>query len=369
VLGLALGNLLSKLKSDIDKPLSAILTLNTIAHTVGAIGVGAQAGKVFGENYFSIGGFELSYESIIAAGMTLAILFLSEIIPKTIGANNWKSLSGFTARSLKGLLLVLAPFVWLSNLLTRLLKKDAKKSVLSKQDFAAMVDVVSESGEIGQKEYFLIKNVLQFEELTAADVMTPRTVMRTAEENMTLRDWYANNQPLIFSRIPLYKGAPDHITGILLKDDLLQHMLDQRDDAPLSALAREAHFLPANMPLPEVFEQLHRQRSHLAIVLDDFGGVAGLLTLEDVMETMLGLEIMDETDSVGDLRQYARNKWTERAQRMGIDNPLDSAKSALATDPPKPGTKPPADEASADGSDSDSANQGRLLSTPDTPTP
>lgn len=338
-----LGKLLHSLKSDIDKPLSAILTLNTIAHTVGAIGVGAQAGKVFGANHWSIAGIELSYESMIAAGMTLAILFLSEIIPKTIGANNWKNLSGFTGRSLKVLLLILAPFVWLSNLLTRLLKKDAKKSVLSKQDFAAMVDVVSESGEIGQKEYFLIKNVLQFEELTAADVMTPRTVMRMAQESTTLREWYANNQPLVFSRIPLYKETPDEVTGLLLKDDLLQHMLDQRDDAPLSALSREAQFLPAATPLPEVFEQLHRQRSHMAIVLDDFGGVAGLLTLEDVMETMLGLEIMDETDSVGDLRQFARNKWTERAKRMGIDNPFDEHKTEAAS--PGDGSAPKSEQA------------------------
>lgn len=324
----ALGQLLVHLKSDIDKPLSAILTLNTIAHTVGAIGVGAQAGKLYGTQHFGLFGFELSYESLIAAGMTLAILFLSEIIPKTIGANNWKGLSGFTARSLKVLLIVLAPFVWLSNLLTRLLKKDANKSVLSKQDFAAMVDVVSESGEIGQKEYFLIKNVLQFEELTAADVMTPRTVMRTAEESMTLREWYAANQPLIYSRIPLYRDNPDNITGLLLKDDLLQHMLDQQEDTPLSALSREAQFLPADMPLLRVFELLHRNRSHLAIVLDEFGGVAGLLTLEDVVETMLGLEIMDETDSVGDLRAYARKKWVERAEKMGIDHPLDAAKMA-----------------------------------------
>ena len=313
------GQLLAALKRDIDRPLSAILTLNTIAHTVGAIGVGAQAGQLYGTREFSLAGISLSYESLIAAAMTLAILFLSEIIPKTIGANNWKALAPVTARSLKVLLFLLAPFVWVSTLLTRLLKKDAGKSVLSKQDFAAMVDVVSESGGIGQKEYFLIKNVLQFEELTAADVMTPRTVMRTAHEDTTLEAWYADNRPMIFSRIPLYRGTPDHVTGLLLKDDLLEAMLAGRGAEPLSALSREAHFLPADLPLPEVFETLHRQRSHLAIINDEFGGVAGLVTLEDVMETMLGLEILDETDSVGDLRQFARQKWAERAREMGLE--------------------------------------------------
>ena len=323
----AVGALLAKLKGDIDKPLSAILTLNTVAHTVGAIGVGAQAGKIFGSNEIGLAGISLTYESVIATIMTLAILFLSEIIPKTIGANNWKSLAPMTARSLKVLILILYPFVWVSKLLTSLLKKDASKSVLSKQDFAAMVDVVSESGEIGQKESFLIKHVLQFEELTARDVMTPRTVMRTAKDHTTLADWYAANQPMVFSRIPLYKDTPDHITGILLKDDLLQAMLEGEGAKPLSALSREAQFLPQDTPLPEVFERLHRQRDHLALVTDEFGGIAGLLTLEDVMETMLGLEIMDETDSVSDLRHYARQKWRERAQNAGLDPDAISDKS------------------------------------------
>ncbi|RME07845.1 MAG: DUF21 domain-containing protein, partial [Bacteroidetes bacterium] len=165
-----LGALIKKLKEDIDRPLSAILTLNTIAHTVGAIGVGAQAGKLFGSQSIQLAGFSLSYESIIAALMTLAILFLSEIIPKTIGANNWRSLAGFTARSLNMLVVILKPFVWLSYKLTRMLKKDKSKSVFSKQDFAAMTEVVSESGALEQADIRLIKNLLKFDDLTAQDV-------------------------------------------------------------------------------------------------------------------------------------------------------------------------------------------------------
>ena len=183
----AVGQLLAQLKADIDKPLSAILTLNTIAHTVGAIGVGAQAGQLFGTSTIGLAGVEITYESIIATLMTLAILFLSEIIPKTLGANNWKQLAPFTARSLRGLMFVLHPFVWLSNQLAKILKKDKSKSVFSRQDFAAMAEVVEESGEIAPEDLLLITNVLKFDELTARDVMTPRIVMVMADENQRIQ--------------------------------------------------------------------------------------------------------------------------------------------------------------------------------------
>ena len=181
------GNLIAELKKNIDRPLSAILTLNTIAHTVGAIGVGAQAGKLYGEHQIHVLGIDLTFESIIAATMTLAILFLSEIIPKTLGANNWKALAPVTARSLRVLIWILKPFVWMSNIITRVLKKDKKRSVFSKQDFAAMADVLGESGSIRKDEYRLIKNVLRFDELNPRDVMTPRTVMLMADEDQNHR--------------------------------------------------------------------------------------------------------------------------------------------------------------------------------------
>ncbi|MEM0997475.1 MAG: hemolysin family protein [Bacteroidota bacterium] len=312
------GDLLAGLKKDIDKPLSAILTLNTIAHTVGAIGVGAQAGELFGTQGFKLLGFTLSYESIIATLMTLAILFLSEIIPKTIGANNWQNLAGFTGRSLKLLLFVLGPFVWVSNLITKTLKKDKKKSVFSKQDFAAMTELVGETGAIREEDYRLIKNLLQFDELTARDVMTPRTVMVMAEETQTLRAYYAAGQPFRFSRIPLYKESRDAVTGLLLKDELLQGIVEGKGDQPLNSIQREVPMVQDDTPLRKVFRQLNEKREHLAVVLDQYGGVEGLVTLEDVIETLFGLEIMDETDAVGDLQQYARKRWEDRARKLGL---------------------------------------------------
>ncbi|MDN5200237.1 hemolysin family protein [Fulvivirgaceae bacterium BMA10] len=312
------GKLLADFKKDIDKPLSAILTLNTIAHTVGAIGVGAQAGKLYGTNYFNLLGFEITYESIVATIMTLGILFLSEIIPKTIGANNWKKMAPMTARSLKILIWLLKPLVWLSNRLTKVLKKDKNKSIFSKQDFAAMADVISESGEIDQKDHTLIKNVLQFDDLTAKDVMTPRTVMVMAEESQTLREYYEKSQPMIFSRIPVYHESNDAVTGVVLKDDLLQSLVDGKSDEPLKSIKREVSIVHSSMTLRKVFEELHEKREHLAVVVDEYGGLVGLVTLEDVIETLFGLEIMDETDSISDLQTYARQKWEERARNLGL---------------------------------------------------
>lgn len=322
-----LGQLIAGLKGDIDKPLSAILTLNTIAHTVGAIGVGAQAGKLFGSDGFALAGFTLTYESIIAALMTLAILFLSEIIPKTIGANNWRSLAGFTARSLNFLVTALKPFVWLSYKLTGILKKDKSKSVFSKRDFAAMTEVVSESGALEQADIRLIKNLLKFDDLTAQDVMTPRTVMVMADEAQTLQSFYQLSRPLQYSRIPLYQGTPEKVTGLLLKNDLFDKLLNGSKNEPLHSLKRQVEMVPYNMSLRKVFDKLQSRREHLAIVVDEFGGPIGLVTLEDVIETLLGLEIMDETDSIADLQQYARNLWQERSRKLGMDNPANRPKT------------------------------------------
>lgn len=314
----AVGKLISDLKKDIDKPLSAILTLNTIAHTVGAIGVGAQAGKLFGNEEVAIFGIGINMESIIATLMTLAILFLSEIIPKTIGANSWRALAPFTARSLNFLLIILKPFVWVSNKLTGLLKKDKNKSVFSKHDFAAMAEVVNESGEITEGDVELIRNVLQYDVLTAEDVMTPRPVMVMAEESTTLQEFYDKHKDLVFSRIPLYKESKDQANGLLLKNDLLKGLLEGKGEQPLSSIRRDVPVVQEKMTLRKVFETLNDNRGHLAIVADEYGSITGLVTLEDVIETLFGLEIMDETDSVSDLQSFARKKWNERAKKLGL---------------------------------------------------
>jgi len=312
------GALIKRMKKDIDKPLSAILTLNTIAHTVGAIGVGAQAGEVFGKHSIDIFGLKLSYESLVAAVMTLAILILSEIIPKTIGANNWKKLAPFTAKSLNILGYILKPFVWLSNLITKNLKKDKSKSVFGKQDFAAMADVINESGEITKDENVLIQNVLKFDELTAKDVMTPRTVAFMAQEDESISSFYEAKKPRAFSRIPIYSESKDTVTGVILKDDLMQKLLEGENDLKLKDIKRELFMVPGSVTLRKVFEDLNERQEHIAMVVDEYGGVMGLLTLEDIFETLFGFEIVDETDSITDPQKFARQKWEARARRMGL---------------------------------------------------
>jgi CBS domain containing-hemolysin-like protein len=314
----SLGNLLLSFKSDIDKPLSAILTLNTIAHTAGAIGVGAQAGQIFGNNQFNLLGIGLSYESIIAALMTLAILILSEIIPKTIGANNWRTLAGFTAQSVKVLMILLSPFVWLSKLITKSLGKPEGKSVLSRGDFEAMADAIQESGQMDVTDHTVIKNVLAFDELKAEDIMTPKTVMVMADENGLCKDLYQRKDFWSFSRIPLYQRIRDTVTGMVLKADVLKELAEGRGDTPLTEIKREIQVIEDDLSLREAFSRLKEKKEHIAVVVDEHGVVRGLITLEDIFETIFGIEIMDESDSIEDLRLLARQRWEERAKSLGL---------------------------------------------------
>lgn len=314
----ALGKQLKSYKGDIDRPLSAILTLNTIAHTVGAIGVGAQAGKLFGTKKIDLGFMDLSYETIIAALMTLGILILSEIIPKTIGANFWQRLTPFTLRSLSFLLIILKPLVWMSQLITKNLKKDKSKSVFNRADFMAIAEVGAKSGAIDQKEFGIIDNLLQLKGLTVGDIMTPRVVLIAADETNTIQEFYETTKPLRFSRIPVYSEKPDHLTGLVLKYELQEHIIDGKGDMTLNDVKREITIVQSDVPLPEFYDTMMQSRSHLSAVVDAFGSLVGIATMEDLVETILGLEIMDELDSVEDLQRLARLNWEKRAKKLGL---------------------------------------------------
>ncbi len=316
--GSALGHQLSEFKKDIDRPLSAILTLNTIAHTVGAIGVGAQAGKLYGSNYFDLFGLHLSYESVVAGLMTLAILILSEIIPKTLGANFWKTLTPFTVFTLRILIFILYPLVWISQLITRNLKRDKSKSILSRADFTAMADVGAESGALDQSESKIIRNLLRLKDLTVRDIMTPRTVIVSAEESQTCKEFHESHPELRFSRIPIYQNTSDNVTGLVLKDEVLEQLAEDRYEVMLRDIKRPIHVVDDQMHLQLLFEHLTKNRAHIALVVDNFGSVAGLVTMEDLLETLLGMEIMDETDAVEDLQKVARKIWKNRAKNLGL---------------------------------------------------
>ncbi len=319
---------LERLKKDVDKPLIAILTLNTIAHTVGAILVGVQAKVVYMDTYGStqryIFGIALTEElmvGIVSTIMTLLILIASEIIPKTIGATYWRQLAYFTSKALDGLVWVLkwTGLLWILQGFTKLVgKKGAHGSVLSREDFTAMADIAHEEGVFQESESKIIKNLLRFDQVLAKDVMTPRAVIKIAPESMTIKEFYIRNPELRFSRIPIYGERVDIITGFVLKDNVLEAIIREEGDRPLSEIRRELLVTKRSTPIPQLFEKLIAQREHIALVVDEYGSVSGLVTMEDLIETLLGLEIMDESDNVEDLQLLARKKWEDRAKRTGI---------------------------------------------------
>jgi CBS domain containing-hemolysin-like protein len=313
-----LGDVYKGFRDDIDKPLSAILTLNTIAHTMGAIGVGIEAGKLFGSHSWNLGVLEISIESVIASVMTLAILILSEIIPKTLGANYWRSLAPFTAHSLRVLLMILVPFVWMSQLITKNLKKEELTRVFSRADFRAMAQAGEESGVLRVSESSAIKNLLRLDSIPVKTIMTPRMVMLAADKDTTLRQFYDENMPLRFSRIPIFDDHRENIIGIFLKNDLFKALLEKKDNEPLSILQRDVIFANENANLSQLQNLLMKSKAHIAIVVNDFGAILGLVTMEDLFETILGLEIVDETDDVADLQKHAREIWQKRARELGL---------------------------------------------------
>lgn len=316
--GSKLGGILKEYKKDIDKPLSAILTLNTIAHTLGAIGVGAQAGNVFGNNIINLFGLSISYESIIAALMTLCILLLSEIIPKTLGANNWKALTPFTVQSLRVLMFVLTPFVWISQILTRFLKKNKSESVLSRSDFAALANEGHAAGSLAKNEHSIIQNLLQLEDLTVNDIMTPRTVMFKAFASETVQEFYSKNTALRFSRIPLFDKNADDIIGFALKDEILEEIVKGNTTTKLGDIKRKITSIDDDTNLYDFLNKLTKEKEHIALVNDKYGSIVGVVTMEDLFETLLGIEITDESDNIADLQKYARQKWEERAKKNGL---------------------------------------------------
>lgn len=325
--GSTTGELLRTLKDDIDRPLSAILSLNTIAHTVGAAGVGAQAQIVFGS----------AYVGITSAVLTLLILFLSEIIPKTLGATHWRTLAPLSARILRGMIWLLYPFVVLSMMITRILSNDEKRPTFSREELSAMADRGVEEGVFEQEESDILKNLVRFKSLRIKDIMTPRIVVVGFSEETTVADVLDKVEELRFSRLPLYGESEDDITGYILKNDLLISLAKGNEDKKLKEFKREILILPDTISLQDFFERLLEKQEHIAVAVDEYGGFSGVATMEDLVETLLGMEIVDEVDAIDDMQKMARQKWMERAKRLGIvdeeteKQQLDSARGGIGT--------------------------------------
>ena len=300
--------LLKKYKDNIDRPLASILTLNTFAHTLGAAGVGAQAQLIWGNEYLSI----------TSAILTILILVFSEIIPKTIGANYWSNLSKFTVLILRFLMVVLYPFVLISQWITSIFNINKKESILSRADFSAMAELAMEEGVIEKGESLIIQSIARFDDLKVSDIMTPRMVLFAVKSTTTIKEFYEENPEMTFSRVPVFKESKDEIEGYFLKDDVLVSMIKGDYDIPVKAISRNMEVVYENLSIPNLYKKLTDQKEHIALVIDEYGGTEGIVTLEDVIETILGLEIVDETDHTADLQKAARERWKQRAKNMGL---------------------------------------------------
>ncbi len=303
------GKLLRTLKADINQPLAAILTLNTIAHTVGAAGAGAQAVKVFGS----------AYVGVASAVLTLLILIFSEIIPKTLGAHYWRQLAPLTAVTLKGLVWILYPFVKLSEQLTRGLTHGPTLAGFSRSEFAAMAELSVKEGQLAPRESTILKNLLRLRKTPIADAMTPRTVVFSLPEESTVAEFFEQHGQVRFSRIPIYAENQDQVTGFVLRSDLLLAQARGNGENPLKTYLRTLPALLDKMSMSQAFDEFMRLRAHIMLVVDEYGGLKGLLSLEDLLETLLGLEIVDEGDNAVDMQQLARRLWRRRAKEMGLE--------------------------------------------------
>lgn len=293
---------LRHLKENIDKPLAAILTLNTFAHTIGAAGVGAQAQSVWGNEYLSI-------VSII---LTLLILFLSEIIPKTLGATYWKQLVPVSTHVLRGMIFILYPFVLVSQFLTKNINKGKKGKFLTRGEFNALAKIGTKVGVFNKEESLILENLMRFNKIPVKNILTPRTVVKSVDENITIEEFYKENHPITFSRIPVYADDPDNVTGFVLKDEILVEVIENRNDRKVGELKRKISVVFQSYPVYKLFREMIDNNDQIVLVIDEYGGMKGIVTLEDVVETLIGLEIIDETDTYKDMRTAAKEIWKKR---------------------------------------------------------
>jgi CBS domain containing-hemolysin-like protein len=314
IAGLKLTNpkkaeVLRRLKEEkLDQSLAAILTVNTIAHTAGAIGAGSKATAVFGSAWFGV----------FSAVMTLLILFLSEILPKTLGAVYWRQLTGLTALYVNFLIKAMYPLILVSEKFTKMISGGKNYNHFSRDEFVAMAGIGQEQGHINDRESKIIRNLFLFKSVQASAIMTPRIVVSALQKNLTVSEALVAPDLMAFSRIPIHATGLDSIAGFVLREDLLVAQNQGRGDVKVSEFRRDIMAVISSTPLSKLLETLLEQRQHIAVVVGEYGDTKGVVTLEDVVETLLGIEILDEGDKVEDMQQLARQMWAKRAERMGI---------------------------------------------------
>ena len=291
----------SRLKDNPDRPLTAILSLNTIANTVGAAGVGQQATLLFGNEWFGL----------VSAVMTLLILIFSEIVPKTLGSYHWKSFL-WLSRIMNGLIYALYPLVWLVERIRRPLAGSEPDTGISREEVSAMANMGEEEGVIDNSENKVIQNIIKLDDIKAYDVMTPRVVAAIAPEYMTLKQFYKQEELSHYSRIPVYSDSPEFITGYIMRYDVLENLAEDKFDTRLRSIKRKIAAFHEETSVGDIWQSLLRTKDQIALIIDDYGCFQGIITLEDIIETILGMEIIDENDTITDMQQYAKERWLKR---------------------------------------------------------
>ena len=296
-------------KNNIDKPLSAILTLNTIAHTIGAAGVGSEVTRLYGDNYLGVA----------SAVLTILILFFSEIIPKTIGATYCKGLSKFTFHTVRFMLMITYPFVIVSMKVTSLIAKQKNNNV-TREQLSALANLGYDEGVFSKEENRIIQNIIGLKKIKVSEIITPRVVVFSANEDDTLDNFNKEHKKIKFSRIPLYSKQIENITGYIFLQDYIEKISSKKNlKSKLKTLRRDILRVPNSINVFALFNQLLDKKEHIAIVIDEYGGLVGIITLEDILETLIGLEIIDESDQEIDMQKFARQKW-EKKKETKSDN-------------------------------------------------
>ena len=297
------GKLLQRLKDDINRPLAAILTLNTIANTVGAAGMGAQALHVYGSHAVAAA----------SAILTFSILIFSEILPKTLGAYFCRSLAIPSAYVIRALMVITFPFVWLSNTLSSAINSNEDR--VSREEITAMAEMGEDEGSIDEHESDIIENLFRLKEIQIEDILTPRSVIYAFEDIQTVGKIMDSNEDIIFSRIPVFHDNIDNVIGMVYKDTVLETMADDFFEKTMADLVEPVETVYEKESVESVLNKFTKNRSHMFIVKDEFGGTTGIVTLEDCIETLLGVEIMDESDEVADMRKLAKDQQRQKKHK------------------------------------------------------
>lgn len=308
--GVKTATLMKEYKSNIDRPVAAILSLNTIAHTIGAAGVGAEAVKIWGQEAFGI----------ISAILTLLILVLSEIIPKTIGSTYWRSLAMISTKTIRCLVIITWPLVMLLELITKWISPKVQPLTVSREEVSAMVTVGTEEGVFEAEENKMIQSFIKIVNVTAKEIMTPNLVVEAAQQDSTLREFYNNRKEWDYSRIPIYNDNRDYITGYVLRATVLERLAEDKFNITLKEIKRPILTFMENEAVSNIWEKMLEKKEHISVITDEYGCMRGLVTMEDVIETMLGVEIIDENDDTADLQVLAREKWQRLRKQQGNAN-------------------------------------------------